>query len=679
MRVKHNAPRGWAVILAVCVGAACDAPPATVVTPPRRIAAGFEHACAIRSDGRVLCWGNNTKGQLGDGTLTDSHTPVLVSGLRDVVEVGAGDNFSCALLRDGTVSCWGALRQFFVGTDWQYDRYPTPVRIEGVTRARTLRVSAGTACTLDTAGTVWCWGQIREAGAPVTSVNRNLEPRAVTEVSPADHLVVLGSIGGGVCGRSPRGEVRCVRPGFNAPTDLPRVPGDFWSNGMGICFRDQEMNLVCTGEPLPGAGLQRTPVRVEGATGAVAYPELRGALDLVEYRYGEGFCAVMPDGGLKCSGRSSPEPTYDLGALRPALTAVRGVAVGAAFACALHGDDRVTCWGDNSSGALGAPNYSTTLVDVPGLSDAVALSEGPTEYSCAVRSGGSVVCWGDNGRGQLGVGHNGRVSGFVALPGIMNATSVSTAKYSTCAMLQGDEAICWGRDGATRSSMSRRWEEVSRVIDEVVQTRSGILRIRNSPLPADAPLEVPVRSFALHGETLAMIRANGNVKLWARGDLGTSWTSFVEEQEYRLDAVEATVGERHACARRADGAVLCWGESREGQLGFISPSGEPLVQVDGVGRAVQISAGGWHTCALRDDATVACWGSNSHGQLGDGTTATPDGPVVVRGLRDAVEVRAGSRHTCARRRGGTVACWGFSERDTLGVAGTVRATWSLPR
>jgi hypothetical protein len=45
------------------------------------IAAGSSHTCALLPTGRVMCWGNNANGQLGDGTTTDSKVPVMVSGI----------------------------------------------------------------------------------------------------------------------------------------------------------------------------------------------------------------------------------------------------------------------------------------------------------------------------------------------------------------------------------------------------------------------------------------------------------------------------------------------------------------------------------------------------------------------------------------------------------------------
>ena len=74
------------------------------------IAAGFNHALALKSDGTVLGWGRNELGACGDGTSTNRSTPVQVSGLgggSGVTAIAAGPNSSLALKSDGTVVGFG--------------------------------------------------------------------------------------------------------------------------------------------------------------------------------------------------------------------------------------------------------------------------------------------------------------------------------------------------------------------------------------------------------------------------------------------------------------------------------------------------------------------------------------------------------------------------------------------
>jgi alpha-tubulin suppressor-like RCC1 family protein len=71
------------------------------------IAAGYDHAVAMKSDGTVWTWGNNSNGQLGNGSTTGNLTPVQVSGLSGVVAIAAGQQDTAALKTDGTVWTWG--------------------------------------------------------------------------------------------------------------------------------------------------------------------------------------------------------------------------------------------------------------------------------------------------------------------------------------------------------------------------------------------------------------------------------------------------------------------------------------------------------------------------------------------------------------------------------------------
>ena len=71
------------------------------------ITASFRHSCAWVHNGPAWCWGANSSGQLGDGTMTDSSTPKQVVGLSDVVQMSAGSDATCALDSNGRVSCWG--------------------------------------------------------------------------------------------------------------------------------------------------------------------------------------------------------------------------------------------------------------------------------------------------------------------------------------------------------------------------------------------------------------------------------------------------------------------------------------------------------------------------------------------------------------------------------------------
>ena len=92
--MKEHLARWILVALAMEVGLATalgpGRPPPASAAHTLAIAAGDYHTCALLSDGTARCWGNNSYGQLGDGTTTGRSTPVAVSGLSNAVAIAAG-------------------------------------------------------------------------------------------------------------------------------------------------------------------------------------------------------------------------------------------------------------------------------------------------------------------------------------------------------------------------------------------------------------------------------------------------------------------------------------------------------------------------------------------------------------------------------------------------------------
>jgi Regulator of chromosome condensation (RCC1) repeat len=110
-------------------------------------------------------------------------------------------------------------------------------------------------------------------------------------------------------------------------------------------------------------------------------------------------------------------------------------------------------------------------------------------------------------------------------------------------------------------------------------------------------------------------------------------------------------GEREAWGRNDD-------KSRIARSGF-----EPR------GAAIFVAAGAHHTCAVLSDGAVRCWGQNDQGQVGDGTTTNrlTAIPVSIGGV--AVAISSGAYHTCAVLSDGSVQCWGELPLQAPSVGG----------
>jgi alpha-tubulin suppressor-like RCC1 family protein len=127
-----------------------------------------------------------------------------------------------------------------------------------------------------------------------------------------------------------------------------------------------------------------------------------------------------------------------------------------------------------------------------------------------------------------------------------------------------------------------------------------------------------------------------------------------------------TAGNRVTCLLDAAGAVWCLGDNYYHELGTSVPNPNKWQHVPLARAATQVSSSSETTCALLDDKTVECWGANDEGQLGDGTTNDHTTPFAVPGVANVAQVATGGDHACALITGGTVKCWGLDDRGQLG-------------
>lgn len=297
-------------------------PPPVAVDPIVELASQSQHTCARRKSGTVLCWGNDSHGQLGNGARASSSRLVKVEGLQDAVELAVGRDFSCARRKAGSVACWGN-NEFGQLGDGRGTK-PGALSLRPVTVAglrQPIQLSAGEfhVCALEQAGKVQCWGRNTEGELGDGKSGSRIKP---VTVAGLDDVVDLVSGHRHSCARTRAGKVWCW--GDNAKAQLGPAAG-----------REAKRN---------------TPVEV---TGLANVAELAGGSDHT--------CARLQTGRVMCwgsnaAGQLGPRSTA---ARLPTPTAVRGmadavdIALGAEHTCALRKTGEVACWGSNEHGSLG--------------------------------------------------------------------------------------------------------------------------------------------------------------------------------------------------------------------------------------------------------------------------------------------------------------------------------------
>lgn len=277
------------------------------------VSVGGSHVCAVRSGG-VLCWGANPDGQLGNGTTTDSSVPLPVSGLQHgVSSVSAGVAHTCAVLSSGSVDCWGANSNGQLGNGSTTDS-STPVAVSGL-QGRAVAIAAGLAhtCALLETGIVECWGsnsngQLGDGKALDSSV-----PVPVVGLSGA------ASISAGdahTCARLRDGKVMCwgwniegqLGDGSGADSSVP-VPVTglggkvtaITTGGSHTCALEAGGSVMCWGANLYGqlgngtTADSQTPVAVIGLQSGVVTMDA-GLYDT---------CALLMGGAATCWGWSA--------------------------------------------------------------------------------------------------------------------------------------------------------------------------------------------------------------------------------------------------------------------------------------------------------------------------------------------------------------------------------------
>ncbi len=577
-----------------------------------QIVVGDSHSCALLSDGTVVCWGNNRKGQLGPNRRGGAE-PRQVQGVTDAEALFAGGHRTCARFADATARCWGAgalSGASPTGPKTQPALVPLSGRID--------QVGMGHAhiCALNDQGKLWCWGendkgQLGNGGRTASNTPLEVQSNEVTQVALGRHFS---------CALTRRNTIEC------------------WGDN--------------------GSGQLRG--RHEGHSTVAPVAGVSNVAQLASYA--NTTCGRLKDGTVICWGQEMTQARAK-GADWRAPHVIEGIArtkdlmLQEGYGCALLTDRTARCFGINDAGQLGNTTATPAPVATPveSLSGVKKMiSNGAT--TCALVPGGRIKCWGAVGGSMAsflwGIGHGGGLLGYEVkstepnvvrkatyVKGLSGAVDFDLRDGNACALLRNGRVKCWGahrmqvqKQCGLHEACSNTYPRPPSPLPALVAGVTNVVRVQfpsNCATNDQNVFFITKKGDAYEGNFEPMPLPNGKNDV---GDAPSPLAYGVRVDDDILDVEGLGCQYDTGCRLAAKGSVECTGGNNHGQLGdgtFDATARNTYRKVQGVTGATQVVSGWGHACALLADRTIACWGANKHGQLGRGHATTLAVPAPI--------------------------------------------------
>lgn len=360
----------------------------------KQVAAGYYHACAVLTDGKLRCWGRNEQGETGfDVSSTVIPTPMEVPGLSNVQMVATTFATTCVLLADKSIKCFGSNQSGELGNGVGSDMttHSTPTAVVGINDATFLAgSSAGHFCAIVTGGAIKCWGSNGSGELGSGSVAAGISATPVTVCAPGSTTLPC-----------------------TAATGAKFVAG----GDDHTCATFANDQVACWGGNAVGQiGLAADNLKHPFATNVTG-------LTATWLTAGNRITCAASGGQAKCFGgngsgrlgdgqdtgdKSTPTLVCTKQDCSTVLSGVTQVTTFDESSCALAGG-AVRCWGTNTGGQLGdgnasaSQNYAATQAIASGV---VAVASGGGAHYAIItdRANSDIRCWGSEGFNQCGDG-----------------------------------------------------------------------------------------------------------------------------------------------------------------------------------------------------------------------------------------------------------------------------------
>lgn len=409
------------------------------------VVAGYAFALGLRDDGTVWSWGENTYGQLGDGTNLNHAIPKQIEGLKNIRSLSVSDGTAMAVDANGEVWMWGEGRLGQAG-DGTTENHSLPVKVPSLNNVVVVAMTTTTSIALKNDGTVWRWG--KDIGLGIVQVGGIDQ---ATSITTGGFTLIISATdgrhwasGSGLDGQFGNGEYSfygaAVIPVTNLP-DMKMIVGGYGfalglkSDGSVWAWGSNEFAQLGDGQSLE----RPVPTVVDGVADVVMVVASDNLGTMVVKKDGTVWATV----GISINGHLADKTGF---ARVVGLENIVAVAAGTNTRLALRSDGTVWGWGSNHHGQLGEPIATDieTPRQISGIDKVKMISAG-FNFGLAIRNDGTLWSWGENTFGQLGSGSAGADRPVPApVLGISKVIAVSAGDSHSIAVTADNQAWSWG-------------------------------------------------------------------------------------------------------------------------------------------------------------------------------------------------------------------------------------------
>jgi|GEM_PF-1194374 len=603
------------------------------------ISAGADHALALRADGTLWAWGDNTYGQLGLGDLVNRAAPVQVPGGGVWASASAGGFHSVAVRADGSAWAWGRNHYGQLGQNGQVQQTsPTPV-YGGTTTW--VSVSAGYLHTvaLQANGTLWTWGAnyVGQLGQGNTNnIGYPVQVGSATSWLSAD-----------------AGDVHSL--GLRADGTL-YAWGDNTAGQLGLGDNAQRT------APAQVGGLTNWADAVGGNTHSLAAQSCEAL-----WAWGGDNGGQLGNGDNTFTNRNAPvrivSPTSLLSFFPSSAAAGTTVAV---TGTGLLGLTALTVNGANALASVTNNTNAGFSFVVPA---GATLGAGTVTVAAGCGSASST------GFTVLPRATLTALSPRVGLPGTVLTLTGTNLAGTTSVNFTGAAGT---KTVTTGFTVNAAGTQITGVVVPTGAQSGAVTVTTGAGTSAVAGGVFFTRAVTLAQGTYhaASIRPDGTLWTWGRNNAGQLGLGNQNDRNTPTQVgtgtswVSVAAGGEHTVAVRGDGTLWAWGANEHGELGLGDQNNRSTPTQVGTGTSwVSVTAGNSYTLALRTDGTLWAWGSNLSGELGLGTTnfSNPT-PQQVGISTNWVSMDAGQESTLATQIDGSLWAWGANTLGQLGLS-----------